>query len=72
MTDYQARVDGTELQPAAGWRLDWVDRGRGIARLTDGQASRPVVVEGRGSEWFVTLPGAAYRSACRPGGAAAG
>ena len=57
MTDYQVRFDGTEVQPAAGWRLEWVDQGRGIARLTDGQASRPVVVEGAGSEWFVTLAG---------------
>ena len=57
MTDYQARVDGAEQQPAAGWRLEWVDRSRGIARLTDGQATRPVLVEGAGSEWFVTLAG---------------
>jgi biotin carboxyl carrier protein len=57
VTDYQARIDGAELQPAAGWGLEWVDRSRGIARLTDGQASRPVVVEGAGSEWFVTLAG---------------
>ena len=57
MTDYQARVDGTEAQPAAGWRLEWVDRTRGIARLTDGLTSRPVVVEGAGSVWFVTLAG---------------
>jgi pyruvate carboxylase subunit B len=57
MTDYEARFDGEALEPATGWALEWVDRGRGIARLTDGRVSRPVVVEGRGSEWFVTLAG---------------
>jgi pyruvate carboxylase subunit B len=57
MTDYRAGFDGESLEPAAGWELEWVDRGRGIARLTDGRVSRPVVVEGRGSEWFVTLAG---------------
>ncbi|HKO33281.1 MAG TPA: biotin/lipoyl-containing protein [Candidatus Limnocylindria bacterium] len=57
MTDYEARFDGNEVQPAAGWTLEWVDRERGIARLANGQASRPVLVEGAGSEWFVTLAG---------------
>ena len=57
MTDYEAGFDGDEVQPAAGWTLEWVDRGRGIGRLTSGQASRPVIVEGAGSEWFVTLAG---------------
>ena len=57
VTDYEAGFDGDEVQPAAGWTLDWVDRGRGIGRLTSGQASRPVIVEGAGSEWFVTLAG---------------
>ena len=57
MTDYQVRFGGTEVQPAAGWALEWVDRARGIGRLTNGQSSRPVIVEGAGSEWFITLAG---------------
>jgi len=57
VTDYEVRFDGEEVRPAAGWALEWVDRPRGIGRLTNGQASRPVVVEGAGSEWFVTLAG---------------
>lgn len=57
MTDVQATFDGTELEPAAGWAVEWVDRGRGIGRLTNGRASRMVLVEGAGSEWFVTLAG---------------
>jgi biotin carboxyl carrier protein len=57
VTDYEVRIEATEQQPAAGWMLEWIDRARGIARLTDGQASRLVVVEGAGSAWFVTLAG---------------
>jgi pyruvate carboxylase subunit B len=57
MTDYRASVGGEAVEPAAGWTLEWVDRGRGIARLTDGRSGRTVVVDGAGSEWFVTLAG---------------
>lgn len=57
MSDYEVRFDGTNLQPATGWALEWIDRGRGIGRLTNGLASRAVIVEGAGSEWFVTLAG---------------
>ena len=57
MTEYRAAFGGAELDPAAGWTLEWVDRARGIGRLTDGRSSRPVLVEGSGSEWFVTLAG---------------
>jgi len=61
VTDYEARFDGNAVQPAAGWTLEWVDRERGIGRLASGQASRPVLVEGAGSEWFVTLAGRRIR-----------
>lgn len=44
-------------EPAAGWALTWVDRATGIARLSDGRRQVHVVVEGSGSEWFVTLRG---------------
>jgi acetyl/propionyl-CoA carboxylase alpha subunit len=57
MTDYEVRFGGTEVRPAAGWVLEWVDRARGIGRLTNGQSSRSVIVEGAGSEWFITLAG---------------
>jgi acetyl/propionyl-CoA carboxylase alpha subunit len=57
VSDYEARFEGDTLQPAVGWTLEWIDRGRGIGRLTTGQAGRPVIVEGAGSEWFVTLAG---------------
>jgi acetyl/propionyl-CoA carboxylase alpha subunit len=57
MTEYQAAFDGTELDPAPGWTLEWIDGLRGIGRLTNGQSSRLVLVEGAGSTWFVTLAG---------------
>ena len=57
MTDHEARFDGTRVQPAPGWALEWVDRGRGIGRLTNGKTSRPVIIEGAESEWFVTIAG---------------
>ena len=38
-------------------RLEWDDRDRGTARLVGGGRSVPVIVEGSGSEWFVTLRG---------------
>ena len=57
MTDYEARYDGDEVEPAAGWTLEWVDRARGIGRLSNEHGGRPVLVEGAGSEWYVTLAG---------------
>jgi acetyl/propionyl-CoA carboxylase alpha subunit len=57
MAGLRVRIGDAEVEPAAGWRLDWVDRRRGIARLTDGERSLPVLVEGSGSDWFVTLRG---------------
>jgi acetyl/propionyl-CoA carboxylase alpha subunit len=57
VTDYEARFHGTPVQPAAGWGLEWVDQGRRIGRLTNGHASRMVLVEGAGSAWFITLAG---------------
>ena len=56
MTDYEVRVDGELAEPGA-WRVEWDDRDRGLARLVSEGRSVPVLVEGRGSEWFVTLWG---------------
>jgi biotin carboxyl carrier protein len=57
MVGLTVTIDEREVQPAAGWQLEWLDRRRGIARLSDGQRTLQVVVEGRGTEWFVTLRG---------------
>jgi acetyl/propionyl-CoA carboxylase alpha subunit len=57
MSDYEVRVANERVGPADGWRLEVVDPARGIGRLVNGKASVPVVVEGTGSDWVVTLRG---------------
>jgi pyruvate carboxylase subunit B len=57
MTEYEARVAGNRQAPAAGWQLVLDDPTRGVGRLVDGQRSIPVIVEGRGSTWTVTIRG---------------
>jgi 3-methylcrotonyl-CoA carboxylase alpha subunit len=57
MAELTVRVGDGDVVPAAGWRLEWVDRRRRIGRLTDGQRSLPILVEGSGTDWFVTLRG---------------
>ncbi len=56
MTDYQVLVDGDPAD-AGDWQVEWDDRGSGLARLVRNGRSVPVLVEGQGSEWFVTLRG---------------
>ncbi len=56
MTDYQVLVDG-EPADAGAWEVQWDDRERGLARLVRDGRSVPVLVEGQGSEWSVTLRG---------------
>jgi biotin carboxyl carrier protein len=57
MTDLETRVGGDSATPAEGWRLEWVDRAHCVARLTDGERSLSVLVEGQGTDWTVTLRG---------------
>jgi biotin carboxyl carrier protein len=59
VSDLHVVVDGQPMAPggANGWRLTWIDRQRGIARLTDDTRSLLALVEGTGSDWFVTLAG---------------
>lgn len=57
MSDLEARIGGTPTPPAEGWRLAWDDEARGLARLVNGEASVPIVVEGAGSRWWVTIAG---------------
>ena len=56
MTDYEVQVDGQPTELGA-WRVEWDDRERGLARLVADGRSVPVLVEGGGSEWVVTLRG---------------
>lgn len=57
MTDLETLVGGKPVTAPESWRLEWLDPSHGIARLTDGDRSLPVLVEGQGSEWTVTLRG---------------
>lgn len=55
---YEARVAGDRVAPVEGWRLEWVDREHGVARLAGpGGAASWVLVEGSGTDWVVTLRG---------------
>jgi acetyl/propionyl-CoA carboxylase alpha subunit len=57
MSDFQVEVEGRPTGEATGWQLTWIERQRGIARLTDGRRSLLTVVEGSISDWYVTLGG---------------
>ena len=57
MSEYEVSVDGSPIEPAAGWTLTWVDAEDGIARLSDGSRSELCLVEGSGEDWVVTLHG---------------
>lgn len=57
MSDYEARIGDELVEPLDGWHLTWIDSGHGVGRLSDGQRSVPVLVDGQGSERVVTLAG---------------
>ena len=57
MTGYEARIDGEQATPAEAWTLEWDDAGNGTGRLRNGERTIPVVVEGAGTEWFVSIYG---------------
>ncbi len=54
---YHVEVAGQPVEPEEGWTLAWLDHREGIARVTDGERSATVVVEGEGTSWFVVLAG---------------
>jgi biotin carboxyl carrier protein len=54
---YRVAVDGRPIEEPGGWEVTWLDRAAGVARLTRGERALTVLVEGAGSEWFVTLAG---------------
>ena len=57
MSDHEVRVAGERVAPAGGWRLEILDPAHGVGRLVDGSRALPVLVEGAGSDWVVTLWG---------------
>lgn len=56
MRDLEVRI-ADEVVTAGEWRLAWDDSKRGLARLIGDGRSVPVIVEGSGAEWTVTLRG---------------
>ncbi len=57
MSELEVRIGDGVVTPAEGWELDWVDRAHGVARLVGDGASIPVLVEGAGHQWEITLGG---------------
>lgn len=50
-------VDGRPIRPDSGWKLAWVDRSHGEALMSREGDRVPVLIEGDGSEWVVTIRG---------------
>jgi biotin carboxyl carrier protein len=57
MIEYEVRVAEEAAAGADGFRFSWLDRDSGVARLSNGETSIQVVVEGSGSDWIVTIRG---------------
>ena len=57
MSDMEVVVEEEAVTPGDDWRLEWTDRAHGTGLLVNGQRSIPVVVEGAGTDWAVTLGG---------------
>jgi biotin carboxyl carrier protein len=57
MSDVIARHADRQISTGVGWELRFVDARRGIVQARDGERSVLLLVEGSGSEWFVTLRG---------------
>ena len=57
MSDIEATIGGRRVEPAPGWRLELDAAGDGIGRLVGASGVVPILVEGAGSEWVVTLRG---------------
>jgi len=57
---YRVLVGGDEPfepEPAGDWTFTWTDRSAGVARLHAADRAVMVLVEGSGTEWFVTFRG---------------
>jgi acetyl/propionyl-CoA carboxylase alpha subunit len=57
VSDYEVRVGGDPVAPREDARFEWIDREAGLGRLMIDGRSVSVLVEGRGSDWTVTLRG---------------
>jgi biotin carboxyl carrier protein len=57
MTEVELRVAGEAISAAEGWTFSWLDRRRGLARLSNAGRRLTALAEGSGSDWVVTLRG---------------
>jgi acetyl/propionyl-CoA carboxylase alpha subunit len=57
VSDLEVRIGDRVVMPADTWRVEWSDPAGGLGRLVNGELSVPVLVEGSGSDWVVTLRG---------------
>ena len=57
MSDYEVEIAGGVREPTAEWTFIVDDAVHGLGRLVDGTRTIPVIVEGAGSAWHVTLRG---------------
>ena len=57
MSEYEVSVAGAVRMPEEEWQLVLDDPAHGVGRLVDGERSIPILVEGDGSSWTVTLRG---------------
>lgn len=56
MSEYEIHVEGAAAE-RGDWRVEWEDPGHGLARVAGPTGVVAAIVEGGGSEWFVTLRG---------------
>jgi len=57
LSELHVSVDGRTVSLDEGWELAWSDEGPGIARMRRDGRTELIVVEGAGSDWFVTVRG---------------
>jgi pyruvate carboxylase subunit B len=57
VSELELRIADVPVSAAQDVQIDWIDRAMGLARVDDGRGPRLVVVEGRGTDWTVTLAG---------------
>lgn len=65
MSDLELRIGDSQVAPADGWELTWLDRGQGVVLLRRDGRSRLALVEGGGTDWLVTLGGRRIAVAAR-------
>ncbi len=57
MSELFVSIGGHRVERDERWAFTWLDRGAGVARISDGHRSETVVVEGAGSDWYVNIRG---------------